>query len=108
MLCVVSLDQTAEQSRKMKLLILALALVLLFTAGGALDCHRCVPSRAGGTCHTSVETCERNKNACIAARFLRQPFGHFQRCIAYSDCKMLAANAYIDVKCCTKDMCNTF
>ncbi|XP_043989548.1 CD59 glycoprotein [Gambusia affinis] len=91
----------------MKLLILALALILLFTAGRALDCHRCVPSRAGGTCQTSVETCTLNKNACITAKFLRHPFGHFRRCIAYSDCKMLEANAYIDVKCCTKDMCNT-
>ncbi|KAM4727667.1 uncharacterized protein ly97.3 isoform 2-T2 [Anableps anableps] len=98
---------TTVQSRTMKLLVLALALVLLFTVGRALDCHRCVPIRAGGTCQSTVETCKPSKDACVAARFLREPFAQFQRCIALSDCKMLEMNAYIKLKCCTEDMCNT-
>ncbi|XP_021176579.2 CD59 glycoprotein [Fundulus heteroclitus] len=92
----------------MKLLVLALTLALLFIAGETLDCRRCVPQRAGGTCQNTVETCAPNKNACIAAKFTREPFGRFQRCIALSDCKLLEMNAYIKVKCCTEDMCNTF
>ncbi|MED6256720.1 hypothetical protein ATANTOWER_009645 [Ataeniobius toweri] len=104
----VCLEQAAVQSKTMKLLVLTLTLTLLFTAGGALDCHRCVPKRAGGTCQLTVETCKPNKDACVAAKFLREPFGQFQRCIALSDCKMLEMNAYINIKCCTEDMCNTF
>ncbi|XP_072219421.1 uncharacterized protein ly97.3 isoform X2 [Leuresthes tenuis] len=91
----------------MKLLVLVLTVALLFTAGEALNCHRCVPKRAGNDCHLSVEMCKPGKDACIAARFLRAPFGHFQRCIALSDCEILKMNAYIDIKCCTEDQCNT-
>ncbi|XP_015237699.1 CD59 glycoprotein [Cyprinodon tularosa] len=92
----------------MKLLVLTLTLALLFTAGWALRCHRCVPKQAGGSCQRTEETCRPDKDACVAAKFLRQPFGRFQRCIALRDCKMLQMNAYIDINCCTEDMCNTF
>ncbi|CAG5896461.1 CD59B glycoprotein [Menidia menidia] len=91
----------------MKLLVLVLSAVLLFTAGEALNCHRCVPKRAGEDCALSVETCKPGKDACAAAQFLREPRGHYQKCMALSDCKMLKMNAYIDMKCCTEDMCNT-
>ncbi|XP_041848660.1 CD59B glycoprotein [Melanotaenia boesemani] len=91
----------------MKLLILALTVAMLFTAGEALNCHRCVPRKAGGKCELSVETCNPEKDACAAASFLRQPYGHYQKCMALSDCQMLKMNAYIDIKCCTEDMCNT-
>ncbi|XP_013862953.1 CD59 glycoprotein isoform X2 [Austrofundulus limnaeus] len=91
----------------MKLLILALTVALLFTAGEALTCHRCVPRRAGENCELSVETCKPGKDACGAASFLREPYGHYQKCMALSDCKLLKMNAYINMKCCVEDMCNT-
>jgi len=92
----------------MKLFLLALALALLFTAGEALDCHRCVPKKAGGTCELSVETCKAGKDGCAAAKFLLAPFGQYQKCMAMSDCEMLKMNSYINIKCCTGDMCNEF
>ncbi|XP_059201021.1 CD59B glycoprotein [Centropristis striata] len=92
----------------MKLLVFALAVVLLFTAGEALDCHRCVSRQAGGACELSVETCKPGKDACAAAKFLRTPYGQYQKCMALTDCENLKMNAYIDINCCTEDMCNTF
>ncbi|XP_041805842.1 secreted protein of Ly-6 domain 1 [Chelmon rostratus] len=92
----------------MKLLILTLTVVLLIAAGEALNCHRCVPKKAGGTCELTVETCRPEKDACAAARFLRAPYGQYQKCMALSDCEMLERNAYINMKCCSDDMCNTF
>lgn len=44
-----------------------------FFSGGALDCHRCVSKKAGGTCELTVETCSPEKNGCAAAKFLREP-----------------------------------
>ncbi|KAG7220882.1 hypothetical protein INR49_017732 [Caranx melampygus] len=57
----------------MKLLVLALTVALLFTAGEALTCHRCIPKRAGGDCELSVETCKPGKDACATASFLTEP-----------------------------------
>ncbi|KAM3605434.1 uncharacterized protein V6R79_025662 [Siganus canaliculatus] len=91
-----------------KLLVLALAIALLFTAGEALNCHRCIPKTAGGTCELSVETCKPGKDACAAARFLKAPYGRYQKCMALTDCEMLKMNAFINMKCCTNAMCNTF
>ncbi|KAM4605051.1 CD59B glycoprotein isoform 1-T2 [Polymixia lowei] len=91
----------------MKLLVLALALALVFTTGEALNCHRCVSKKAGGTCELSVETCKPGKDACAAVKFLREPFGQFQKCMSMLDCQMLQINAYIESKCCNEDMCNT-
>jgi len=34
--------------------------------------------------------------------------GHFQKCMSKSDCEMQKQNAYINIKCCQKDFCNTF
>ncbi|XP_028283690.1 CD59 glycoprotein [Parambassis ranga] len=95
------------QNGTMKLLVLALTIALLFTAGEALNCHRCVPRRAGEDCELTVETCKPKKNGCAAAAFLREPYGHYQKCMALSDCEMLKLNAYINIKCCNEDMCNT-
>ncbi|KAG7523718.1 hypothetical protein JOB18_002249 [Solea senegalensis] len=92
----------------MKFVVLALSIALLFTAGGALDCHRCVPKTAGGHCDLSVETCKPEKDGCAAAKFTRGPLGQYQKCMALSDCEMLKTNAFIDIKCCSDDMCNTY
>ncbi|XP_030016418.1 CD59 glycoprotein [Sphaeramia orbicularis] len=92
----------------MKLLVLALTISLLFTAGEALQCHRCVSRVAGGACELSLETCPPDKDACAAAKFLRHPFAQYQKCMRQTDCEMLKRNAYIDIKCCGDDMCNTF
>uniref|UniRef100_A0A3B5A1C0 UPAR/Ly6 domain-containing protein n=1 Tax=Stegastes partitus TaxID=144197 RepID=A0A3B5A1C0_9TELE len=95
-------------NRTMKLLVLALTVALLFTAGEALSCHRCVPKKAGGDCELSMETCKPGKDGCAAATFLREPHGYYQKCMALEDCEMLKMNAYINIKCCNEDMCNTF
>ncbi|XP_040924050.1 uncharacterized protein ly97.3 [Betta splendens] len=92
----------------MKLLVLALAVALLLTAGAALDCHRCVSKQAGGPCDLTVETCKAGKDSCAAARFLREPYGQFQKCMARRDCEMLKMNAYINIQCCSDHMCNSF
>ncbi|XP_051260430.1 CD59 glycoprotein [Dicentrarchus labrax] len=92
----------------MKLLVLALTVALLFTAGEALNCHRCVSKQAGGSCELTVETCKPEKDGCAAAKFLRAPHGQYQKCMALSDCEMLKMNAFINMKCCSDDMCNTF
>uniref|UniRef100_A0A3Q4BYW0 CD59 glycoprotein n=1 Tax=Mola mola TaxID=94237 RepID=A0A3Q4BYW0_MOLML len=84
---------------KMKLLVFALAVAL---------CHRCVSREAGGACELSVETCKPGKDGCAAVRFLRKPFGEYQKCMALQDCEMLMGNSYINAKCCANDMCNTF
>lgn len=34
--------------------------------------------------------------------------GQYQKCMALESCEMLKMNAYIDMKCCSDDMCNTF
>ncbi|XP_061835839.1 CD59B glycoprotein [Nerophis lumbriciformis] len=90
----------------MKLLLLALSVALLFTAGSALDCHRCVPNKAGENCTAIVETCKPEKDGCAAARFQRAPYGHYQKCMKLSDCELLKMNAFIDISCCNSDMCN--
>uniref|UniRef100_A0A3P8WMZ2 UPAR/Ly6 domain-containing protein n=1 Tax=Cynoglossus semilaevis TaxID=244447 RepID=A0A3P8WMZ2_CYNSE len=94
--------------RTMKLLVLALSITLLFTAGEALDCIRCVSRKAGGACERSVETCKPEKDACAAAKFLTPPNAQYQKCMTLADCEMLKTNAFIDITCCTEDMCNTF
>ncbi|KAM3866265.1 uncharacterized protein ly97.3 [Diretmus argenteus] len=91
----------------MKLLVLALAVVLVCTHGEALSCHRCVPKTPGGSCELSVETCKPEKDGCAATKFLRAPYSKYQKCMALSDCEMLKMNAYIDIQCCNDDMCNT-
>ncbi|XP_070701795.1 uncharacterized protein ly97.3 [Pempheris klunzingeri] len=91
----------------MKFLVLVLTIALLFTAGEALNCHRCVSKKAGGTCELTVETCKPEKEGCAAARFLRAPHGQYQKCMAPADCEMLKMNSYIDITCCGDDMCNT-
>ncbi|XP_049888885.1 CD59B glycoprotein [Epinephelus moara] len=102
------ISKAAALNRTMKLLVLALTITLLFTAGEALNCHRCVSKTAGGTCELSEEACKPGKDACAAVRFLRAPNGQYQKCMALEDCELLKLNAYIDVNCCTGDMCNTF
>uniref|UniRef100_H3BX97 CD59 glycoprotein-like n=1 Tax=Tetraodon nigroviridis TaxID=99883 RepID=H3BX97_TETNG len=92
----------------MKFWVLALAAALLFSAGESLNCHRCVSKVPGGECELSVETCKPDKNGCAAARFLRSPFAQFQKCMSLESCNLLKLNAYINVKCCGDDMCNTF
>uniref|UniRef100_H2N1D1 Snake toxin/toxin-like domain-containing protein n=1 Tax=Oryzias latipes TaxID=8090 RepID=H2N1D1_ORYLA len=74
--------------------------------GKALNCHRCTPLKAGEGCRLSVETCKAGKDACAAASFLRAPYGRYQKCMALSDCRMLQMNAYIQMTCCSKDLCN--
>ncbi|KAM9349876.1 uncharacterized protein ly97.3 [Symphorus nematophorus] len=101
-------SKAAVLNRTMKLLVLAVAVTLLFTAGEALDCHRCVSKQAGGECEFTVETCRPGKDACAAAKFLRAPHGQYQKCMALADCEDLKMNSYINIKCCTEDMCNTF
>ncbi|XP_056148878.1 CD59 glycoprotein [Lampris incognitus] len=92
----------------MKLVVLALALALLFAAGDALDCHRCISRKAGGQCESSVETCAPEKDACAAAKFLTEPYGQYQKCMTMLDCQMLKINAFVDISCCNSDMCNEF
>lgn len=53
-------------------------ILLLFFSGETLNCHRCVPQRAGGECELTEETCKPEKNGCAAARFLRKPCEFFQ------------------------------
>ncbi|XP_077580701.1 uncharacterized protein ly97.3 [Stigmatopora nigra] len=91
----------------MKLLALALSVVLLFSAGEALTCHRCTPAAAGEECHITMETCPPGKDACAYAEFLRAPHGRYQKCMSKIDCEMLKLNAFINMKCCDTDMCNT-
>ncbi|KAL1246798.1 hypothetical protein QQF64_034830 [Cirrhinus molitorella] len=83
--------------RMMKLLVLAVVLVLVVTGGSALDCLHCVPEKAGGACEITTVTCTPDKDACAAAKFRRSPC-----------CEMVKQNAYINIKCCQKDFCNTF
>ncbi|XP_057712624.1 uncharacterized protein ly97.3 [Corythoichthys intestinalis] len=91
----------------MKLLLLALSVTLLLAAGEALNCHRCTPTVAGGDCELTVETCPPAKDGCATAQFRREPYGHYQKCMAMSDCQMLKMNAFINMTCCSIDMCNT-
>ncbi|XP_056127597.1 CD59B glycoprotein [Rhinichthys klamathensis goyatoka] len=92
----------------MKFLVLAVVLMLVVTGGTALDCHLCAPVKAGGSCKVTAVTCPPEKDACAAAKFRRSPYGHFQKCMSMSDCEMQKQNAYINIKCCQKDFCNTF
>lgn len=39
--------------------------------------------------------------------FLR-PVAQFQKCMSLESCELLKLNAYIDIKCCGDEMCNTF
>uniref|UniRef100_A0A3P9H1F9 Snake toxin/toxin-like domain-containing protein n=1 Tax=Oryzias latipes TaxID=8090 RepID=A0A3P9H1F9_ORYLA len=79
--------------------------------GEALNCHRCTPLKAGEGCRLSVETCKAGKDACAAVMFLNPPpppptDGRYQKCMALSDCRMLQMNAYIQMTCCSEDLCN--
>uniref|UniRef100_A0A3B4AZV4 CD59 glycoprotein-like n=1 Tax=Periophthalmus magnuspinnatus TaxID=409849 RepID=A0A3B4AZV4_9GOBI len=80
----------------------------LVCAGECLDCHRCVSRRPGEECELTVETCKPGKDGCAAAKFTRAPFGQYQKCMALKDCELLKLNAYIEMKCCGEDLCNTF
>ncbi|XP_061654367.1 CD59 glycoprotein [Phyllopteryx taeniolatus] len=90
----------------MKLLLLALSVALLLAAGEALNCHRCVSRVAGEECELTVETCRPEKDGCAVAKFLRAPYGFYQKCMAMEDCMMLMKNSFIRIKCCHSDMCN--
>ncbi|XP_030629193.1 CD59B glycoprotein [Chanos chanos] len=92
----------------MKVLLLALVFMLVVTSGSALECHHCTPRKAGEACEITAVRCEPEKDACAAAKFNRAPYGHFQKCMRMSDCEDLKMNAYIQVKCCQTDLCNTF
>ncbi|KAL2082548.1 hypothetical protein ACEWY4_022366 [Coilia grayii] len=92
----------------MKAFILCVVVLLAVSSGFALDCIRCVPPKAGETCTASTETCPPEKDACAAAKFLRSPYGYYQKCMSMSDCKMLQTNSYINMNCCQKDLCNVF
>ncbi|XP_062843501.1 CD59 glycoprotein [Trichomycterus rosablanca] len=92
----------------MKLFVFAVILVLMVANGLALDCYQCVPKKAGGACEVTTVTCPANKDGCAAAKFLQPPYGHYQKCMAMSDCQTLKLNAYINIKCCQEDLCNTF
>lgn len=37
-----------------------------------------------------------------------RPVAQFQKCMSLESCNLLKLNAYINVKCCGDDMCNTF
>ncbi|XP_062386726.1 CD59A glycoprotein-like isoform X1 [Sardina pilchardus] len=93
--------------RIMKTLVLALVL-LLAVSSFALDCNRCVPTKPGGTCTVTTETCPPEKDACAATKFLTPPYAYYQKCMRMSDCEMLQTNGYINIKCCQKDLCNVF
>ncbi|XP_026875511.1 CD59 glycoprotein [Electrophorus electricus] len=99
---------TVKESSKMKVLVFALVLGLTVSSGMALDCYHCVPAKAGGACEITTVTCPAGKDACAAAKFLRSPFGHYQKCMAMVACEQLKLNAYIKVKCCQNKLCNTF
>ncbi|XP_061695447.1 CD59B glycoprotein [Syngnathoides biaculeatus] len=90
----------------MKLLLLALSVALLFAAGEALNCHRCVSRVAGEDCELTTETCRPDKNGCAVAKFLRPPYGSYQKCMAVEDCMLLMDNSFMHIKCCDHDMCN--
>ncbi|KAA0718581.1 hypothetical protein E1301_Tti013161 [Triplophysa tibetana] len=92
----------------MKFLVFAVVIGVLVSGSRALDCYHCAPAKAGGACDVTKVTCPPGKDACSAARFLRKPYGHFQKCMPFSDCEMVKLNAYINIKCCQKDFCNTF
>nr|AGS12542.1 CD59-like protein [Misgurnus anguillicaudatus] len=92
----------------MKFIVFAVLLGLVVSGSWALECHQCTPAKAGGACEVTTVTCPPEKNGCAAARFIRKPYGHFQKCMAMSDCEMVKQNAYINIKCCQKDLCNTF
>ncbi|XP_063075843.1 CD59 glycoprotein-like [Engraulis encrasicolus] len=90
----------------MKTLLIAVLLTLAVANGLALECRRCVPSTPGGRCTVTTETCPSNMDACVAARFLIQPFSYFNRCIKMSDCRILQSSPYIKANCCQTDLCN--
>lgn len=60
------------------------------------------------SCALSLESCKPEKDACAAAKFLREPYAQYQKCMKMSDCEMLKMNSYINIKCCSDDLCNTF
>ncbi|KAF7692500.1 CD59 glycoprotein [Silurus meridionalis] len=91
----------------MRSLVLALVLVLLVSSGMALECHQCLPKKAGGACEIFSMTCPAKKDACVAAKFTRAPYGHYQKCTTMADCQLLKLNAYMKVNCCQDDLCNT-
>uniref|UniRef100_A0A671SLJ0 Lymphocyte antigen 97, tandem duplicate 3 n=1 Tax=Sinocyclocheilus anshuiensis TaxID=1608454 RepID=A0A671SLJ0_9TELE len=86
----------------------AFLLEIQFLKCSALDCLHCVPEKAGGACEITAVTCPPDKDACAAAKFRRSPYGHYQKCMSMSGCEMVKQNAYINIKCCQKDFCNTF
>ncbi|XP_076837537.1 uncharacterized protein ly97.3 [Brachyhypopomus gauderio] len=92
----------------MKVLVFALVLGLMVVSGLGLDCYQCVPAKAGGACEITTVTCPAGKHACAAVKFLTRPYGHYQKCMAPSDCEQLKLNAYINLKCCQDNLCNTF
>ncbi|KAM9439783.1 CD59 glycoprotein isoform 1-T2 [Clarias gariepinus] len=91
----------------MRSLVFALVLVLLVAGGTALDCYHCQPNKAGGACEITTLTCPAEKDACVSAKFLRSPYGHYQKCTTMAACDLLKLNAYMRVKCCQGDLCNT-
>ncbi|XP_041659875.1 CD59 glycoprotein-like [Cheilinus undulatus] len=92
----------------MKLLILALSVALLFTAGEALNCLRCDPKNPWEACEQTVETCPPGKDACAAVVFISEPNIQYQECMKMTDCEMLKSNTFMDINCCTTDMCNHY
>ncbi|KAG7319796.1 hypothetical protein KOW79_016939 [Hemibagrus wyckioides] len=91
----------------MRSLVFAIVLVLLVASGSALDCYHCQPKKAGEACEVTTLTCPEKKDACVAVKFTKAPYGHYQKCTAMADCELLKLNAYMNVKCCQNDLCNT-
>ncbi|XP_056301601.1 CD59 glycoprotein [Danio aesculapii] len=90
----------------MKVLLLALVLALVFANGSSLVCNRCVPSRPGGSCVTTKETCGYKQDTCVSARFTIQPYSYFRRCISMADCIILQSSPHMSARCCQTDRCN--
>lgn len=48
------------------------------------------------------------KTSKISFFFVPPKDGQYQKCMKMSDCEMLKMNSYIDIKCCSDDLCNSF
>uniref|UniRef100_A0A3Q3KRW6 UPAR/Ly6 domain-containing protein n=1 Tax=Monopterus albus TaxID=43700 RepID=A0A3Q3KRW6_MONAL len=76
-----------------------------FFSALALKCNRCVP-RAGGSCHTTVETCQRNNDVCASVVITKPRYSYFKRCMKESDALILSSVPNTNVYTCTTDLCN--
>uniref|UniRef100_A0A3Q4MS57 UPAR/Ly6 domain-containing protein n=1 Tax=Neolamprologus brichardi TaxID=32507 RepID=A0A3Q4MS57_NEOBR len=85
----------------LELILAMIEKLSVLRATKALQCNRCVPITAGGSCFNKVETLQYEFSLCSFAGY-----SYFKRCMRRADAFALKSISSYNVFTCTDDRCN--